>query len=527
MEKAILRKAYGCAYLFLLVWLSGSVPAAAQNPSQIQFPNSGKPQAQRAFLEGVLLLHSFEYEDAAEAFQKAQQQDPDFALAYWGEAMTYNHPIWGGPSESDKAIACLNKLGYSASERLAKAPTEKEKGLLRAVEALFLEKGEKRDRDLAYLSQMRQLYKNDPNDLEIASLCALAYMGVSIPDTAAMIAKKVMGKEPYHPGALHYFIHCHDNAAQAHLALEAAERYPKAAPYAQHALHMPSHIYAALGRWDGVIASNEASMAAAEERRRRKNLGVEDRGYHSIWWLEHGYLQQGRFKEALALLQEVEENALQSNAPLIRNHVVLMRAHHVIETKDWNSDFLTRPVKLDDLPAESQTIAHFTRGYAAIHRGDLATARQALDSIRVALGKTTSVGMEQGPYDHCAPNTPTVYSLATVLQNELEALLLFKEGKREEAERSLQEAIRNENLRGAFVMPIFIKPAHELRGEMLLTLKQPAKAKQAFQAALKLAPNRVLSLEGLAKAAQLSGDKKLFTSTQVTLKAIRQQASKI
>ena len=75
-------------------------PAASQELTQIEglgslsFTNSGASAAQPDFLRGVLLLHSFEYAYAAEAFKQAQQIDPDFALAYWGEAMTYNHPVW-------------------------------------------------------------------------------------------------------------------------------------------------------------------------------------------------------------------------------------------------------------------------------------------------------------------------------------------------------------------------------------------------------------------------------------------------
>jgi hypothetical protein len=210
-------------------------------------------------------------------------------------------------------------------------------------------------------------------------------MGVGIVDTASEITRKVLEKEPYHPGALHYFIHCNDNPTHAHLALQAAERYPKVAPYAQHALHMPSHIFAALGLWDGVVASNEASIGAAEERRKRKGLGVEGRAYHSIWWLEHAYLQQGRYKEALALVKEVEENASQSDNKFIRVNLVVMRAHYIVETRDWENDLLKRSVKIDDLSTGDQIISYFTDGYAAIQRGDLSTAQKCHGMINVAL----------------------------------------------------------------------------------------------------------------------------------------------
>ena len=38
-------------------------------------------------MRGVLLLHSFEYDEAIDAFRQAQKADPGFAMAYWGEAL--------------------------------------------------------------------------------------------------------------------------------------------------------------------------------------------------------------------------------------------------------------------------------------------------------------------------------------------------------------------------------------------------------------------------------------------------------
>ena len=75
---------------------AGAVLAAQPSPSlgRISFPTSGSPQAQAPFVRGVLLLHSFEYDDAIEAFRQAQRIDPGFAMAYWGEALSYNQPLW-------------------------------------------------------------------------------------------------------------------------------------------------------------------------------------------------------------------------------------------------------------------------------------------------------------------------------------------------------------------------------------------------------------------------------------------------
>ena len=126
---------------------------------RLGFPNSGPPEAQEAFVRGVLLLHSFEYEDAREAFQEARIIAPGFALAAWGEAMTHNHPLWR-QQDREAARAALEHLAPTPEARLARAPTDRERGFLRAVELLYGE-GDKVARDLAYAAAMRELLSAD------------------------------------------------------------------------------------------------------------------------------------------------------------------------------------------------------------------------------------------------------------------------------------------------------------------------------------------------------------------------------
>ena len=115
---------FSMLFLLLLLSLIVLVPAHAQSKllGKIEFPNSGASVAQPHFIEGVLYLHNFEYEDAATAFQRAQEADPNFTLAYWGEAMTHNHPIWMHQNR-ELALKVLERLGPTAKARLAKAST--------------------------------------------------------------------------------------------------------------------------------------------------------------------------------------------------------------------------------------------------------------------------------------------------------------------------------------------------------------------------------------------------------------------
>jgi len=294
----------------LLVACSNSTKESTQKETKnasklgdIAFDVSGNSVAEPAFEKGLLLLHSFEYEDARTAFLEAQKLDSTFAMAYWGEAMTYNHSLWQR-QEKEKAIAALNKLAPTADERAKLAPTSIQKDFLKSLDILFGE-GTKYERDLAYNQFLESLTQKYPDNNEIASFYAISLLGASrngrdgdLYDKSARIVQGIIKENPNHPGALHYLIHSYDDPVHAHLAKAAADSYAKVAPDAAHALHMPSHIYVALGRWDDVVTSNIASWNASVKRMERKALKDDARSYHAFNWLQYGFLQRGEFDKA-------------------------------------------------------------------------------------------------------------------------------------------------------------------------------------------------------------------------------------
>jgi hypothetical protein len=142
----------------------------------VSFPNSGARRAQASFLRGLALLHSFEYADAAEAFREAQRLDSAFAMAYWGEALTYDHPLWG-EHDSTAAREALARLGATPEQRIARGGTPRERGYLGGVEALY-GAGSVKERRQAYERAMAQVHDQHPSDLEAASLHALALLSL-------------------------------------------------------------------------------------------------------------------------------------------------------------------------------------------------------------------------------------------------------------------------------------------------------------------------------------------------------------
>src|SRR5690348_14169960 len=131
----------------------------------VDFPTSTRSAtAQRQFSRGVLLLHLFHYDAAADAFQQAEHADSTFAMAYWGEAMTHTHPVW---DEQDTAAGrkALGKLAASADARERAAPTERERGYMRAVDALYGD-GPKAARDTLFSQRMAEVLRANPRDDE-------------------------------------------------------------------------------------------------------------------------------------------------------------------------------------------------------------------------------------------------------------------------------------------------------------------------------------------------------------------------
>ena len=497
---------------FFIACQPQSQSSQAPKLGKIDLAVSGNEVAQPAFERGLLLLHSFEYQDAAEAFREAQAADPDFALAYWGEAMTHNHPLWQ-QQDYEEARDILARLAPTPEARQAKAQTELEKDLLQAVEVLYGE-GDKVDRDQAYADYLGELKEKYPESQEIRAFYALSLLG-AVPDgrdevayeQGARIAQGILEENPDHPGALHYLIHAYDDPGHAAQAIMAADRYAEVAPDASHALHMPSHIYVALGRWDDVVSSNEASYQASLNRMERKDLGYDARGYHAFHWLLYGYLQQGRREDAARCLREMVQYSEESPSRRARVHRVLLLGTYLVETRDWLGEFAEVPLDVADAGVTVQGMEGFIRGRQAYERGDEVALQATIDQLD-SLHQAEEMNLSQqaiavcGSVDRSAP-TRTGLNQLKVMTQELRALRADLAGDLEEAEQWLQRAVQLEyETSYSYGPPDVIKPSAELYGEWLLAQGRHREAEVQFEQALQRTPGRRLVLQGLEQAQQ-------------------------
>jgi tetratricopeptide (TPR) repeat protein len=523
------KHAFGLA---LILCLSGaSSVLSAQSLGRIDFPTSGKPAAQAHFVKGVLLLHSFEFDDAAEAFAEARKLDPAFAMAYWGEALTHTHPLWRYRNR-EAGLKVLDALAPTPEARQAKASTPREKAYLRAVDTLYAE-ADNVAALRAYEQAMARVAREFPKDDEAATLHAIAILATNVERRdfavdmkAAAIVEDVFLRNPEHPGVLHYMIHAYDNPMHAPLGLRAARRYAKIASGAAHALHMTSHIFLASGMWDDAVASNEASWAASAARLKAKSLGVDANGFHAYLWLTYAYLQQGRYADARQVVDRTLALARESGSPRTAFHYHMARAAFIVETR--RTENLPPALDAKSVAPVARAADLSAEGLAAVHQGDAAKAEAILAKLKEVAAKTAGSEAHQHGATPAAPAVPASgmpmsaadRAAIDIMTQQLTALVRCLRGDETEALAILTKAAEAEDVMPyEFGPPVPVKPSRELLGEMLLTMDKPAEAQKAFAAALRRAPGRALSLDGLARAAEKNGDAAAAADAKATLKA--------
>jgi len=472
---------------FALVLLQAS-PAAAQDSPRlgaVTFPTSAGPAAQRAFLDGVLWMHSFEYDKAAAAFRRAQQAEPGFALAYWGEAMTHNHPVWN-ERDAAQAQATLARLGATPAERAAKAKTPREAAWLNTAEVLWAD-GPKAVRDSLYEQAMAKLAQDYPDDESLA-FHSLAILGLKqgvrdIPDymRAGKVALDVFRRSPRHPGAAHYVIHAFDDPDHAILGLDAARAYVKIAPDAAHAQHMTTHIFLALGMWDDVARQNVVAMQAA----RGNSDSLNWTPGHYTWWLHYARLQQGKWKDANTWLQR-QYALLPADAPEGRRQGLAQRA------LEWQFTVGL----FDQVPYSERTAAMMSEPSRLLAWSVDAWRRQMTAEVANLADALTAIRRR-------FPDDVTLQ----LIEPQTRAMALHLLNLPDSAVAVSQEAVRREaSMPMDFGPPAVLRPAHEAHAELLLALGRHAEAQAAFNAALARTPGRSRTLAGLVLASRGAGD---------------------
>jgi hypothetical protein len=499
-------------------------PTTDEKIGTVSFSSSCNAAAQPQFNRAVALLHSFEFGRAIDAFGVTLKSDPSCAMAEWGIALSR----WSNPFAPGIRPATQLQPGREAVQRaLALAPkTDRERAYVDAVSRLYLdfEKTDQPSRVIAYRDAMAKLAATYSTDTEARIFYALSIAAAASPNDktfaeqlkAGAILEQLIAAQPNHPGLAHYIIHSYDFPPLADRALAAARRYAAIAPAAPHALHTPSHTFTRLGYWQDSIDTN---IKSGEVAKRERSVAEE---LHTMDYRVYAYLQTGQDRSARQLLDSLPEvqsrfnpDATGSAAPGSAGLFALaaIPARYALERGAWAD-----AVKLEPRPTKypyTEALTWYARALGAARIGDAATVRTSIDRLQEIqqqlAGAQERYWAEQ----------------AEIQRRAATAWLAFAEHREADALAQMEEAATLEDAtEKAAVTPGPLVPARELLGEMLLLVKRPAAAQQAFEATLKREPNRFRALHGAARAASLAGDRAAATRYYGQLVKISTRADK-
>jgi tetratricopeptide (TPR) repeat protein len=521
----VLRRRLGrCIAATLVMSLGGTDPLAqhghgSEGVGRAHMDTSCAPAVQPAFDRALALLHNFWYSRALTQFQEIQKADPECAMAYWGAAMTYNHPFWDSPSREDEEAA----WAYVQKGLTARSKNDREHRYLLAVAALYKEAGAgtKQSRDEAYRDQMAATEAKYPDDetrlfygLSILGTIREGTKGFEMQGRAIDLFESVYAHNKQHPGVLHYLIHAYDDPVHARAGLAVARAYAKTAAAVPHAHHMPSHIFTRLGYWDEAATSNEHAWQISNDDVKEAGEPGELRDFHALNYLSYNYLQLGRYKDAKKAVDLFAAQYVAITNPTTAPDSQDLQARHVrgrtifalpdrvlygyfdtlarfiVESESW-SDVQTLPLVAPS--SDFVVMKLHLEAMAAARRKDAATAKAKAAEM---------MDRARAPGQH-----PFVQQILTIQAREAAALAAQAAGDAAGAVAEMEAAVTIEDSIDSLSQPPYpIIPAHELYGSMLMEMGRPAEARKHFEETLRRTPGRPKAIVGIARAAEAMGD---------------------
>ena len=472
-----------------------------QQVGSVHFTTSCSKDVQAGFQRAVALLHSFQYEQARTAFQELALQDPKCAMAQWGVAMSHYHGLWenGDAAAGREAIGKAHQIAAEST-----TTTPRERAYIDALSEIYRDDGNNAyARGQAFEQKMAALQASYPEDTEAAIFHALT-LDIIAPKTDKTFANQrkcveilapIFDKQPNHPGIAHYIIHCSDNPVLAETALPAARKYAAIAPASAHANHMPSHIFTRVGSWDESIRSNMHSAELARQAEATSTNGeARDQRLHALDYLEYAYLQEGRVKDAQAILAEMKSLPPVSGLTLTGDYALAaVPARYTLELGKWDEASRLQP-RTEGVPW-AQAITWMAVGLGAAHSKDVARAAEAEQHLATLR-------------DTVAQQKNTYWSNQIEVQRqEVAAWIMQASGKSAESAAAMRSAVElEESMDKSPVTPGAVVPARELLAQLLQEQARPQEAMAEFGIVLKTAPNRFNALWGAASSADAAGN---------------------
>lgn len=515
---------FACAVLLLAAGAAVGQPPGHEHhetgASAALFDNLGSyhrgittksPEAQRWFDQGLRLLYSFNLEESQRSFEQAAKADPGCAMCFWGVGMAL------GPHINLPGMPDRTKPANEAARKalaLATPATPTEKALIEALTKRYSDPppytpDAQSALDTAYAEAMRGVHRRFPDDLDASALTAEALMDLHPwdlytvdekpqPWTAEIVGllEGVLAKDPDHPGANHYYIHAVEASADPDRALVSAGRIAKLVPGAAHMVHMPSHIYARVGRWeDASEANRKAIVVDRDYLAKAQGLALYFMyAAHNYQFLWQTAAMEGRSAEALENARAVVE---QSPIEMLKQ---MPGYDFVLEYPIWSrvwfgqwKEALEEPGPPEGFPY-AKAVWHTARGLALTRLGRLDEAAQE----RAKLGEADAMVPAEAP-----EGLNSAHALLRIAAGLLDGEMAARRGDVDAAVRSLEAAVREEDGLRYNEPPDWYFPVRHSLGMVLNAAGRGAEAQKVWEDALRRHPENGWALSGLAESLRL------------------------
>lgn len=467
------------------------------------------PEAQRYFDQGLRFVYGFNHGAAIRSFQEAARLDPQCAMAHWGIALASGPHINFPAVPPPAATLAWQELGLA--QAAAKDASPVEQALIAALAKRYAHP-QPEDRgplDQAYADAMRGVWKKFPQDADVGALFAEAMMdlrpwdqwtpaGAPQPGTEEILATldAVLRFDLQHPFANHLYIHAVEASHHPERALAAADRLLTLQPGLAHNVHMPSHIYIRVGRWQDAIDANLKAVAADQAYRQ---IAGPAKGFlpvyvaHNEHMLAYAAMMTGQSDLALrhihAMVAGLPEEFMSEFASVAEAWLA-MPLEVLVRFGRWD-DVLAEPAHP---PSEKFTHAFqfAARGIAFAAKGDTAAARRE-QALYLEAAKSV-------PADQLAAGNNTCLAVLAIVTPMLDGEILVREGQLEAGLARLRSAVQAEDQLRYDEPPNWLIPMRHSLGAALMAHRRYAEAEQVYRADLARVPGNGWSLFGLGEA---------------------------
>lgn len=459
-------------------------------------------EAQKNFDRGLANNFAYNHDIAFASFKEAAKLDPSLAMAYWGMALARGQNV-NQDITPENEIRCYNYIQQAL--KLSGNASASEKAYINALATRYSNDPQA---DLIalrhrYRDAMKKVIEQYPEDLDAITLYSESILlldpwkwwtpnGKPREGTPEAIERLqfVLGRNPDHIGANHFYIHAWEESPSPEVALMSAYRLGFIFPESGHLMHMPCHIFLPVGDYKQAVAHSKQAIAL--DLAYYKKVGLSG-GLYPIHYLSHNYAVLAR----TYMLMENYDDAIKTAMEL--SHFI---EPHIKSHPD-KAHFTMVPLKIllyfgkwkeileykfpTDLPAE-QAFWHYSRAKAFIYTGNLDRAQNEK--------KLMINYIKEIPKDHEIANNPAV-KIMELAEVDLAADFAQAEHKDSTSILLLNFAVDlQDKLEYDEPPPWYISMRLPL-GNALLKQKKYLEAKDVFQEALHLLKRNGRALTGL------------------------------